>query len=67
MAALGTMANRVAHELRNSLTIVGGFARRLQTKMSDSDPNKSYLKMIVGEVMLLENKVAKIIKLKNEE
>ncbi len=63
LAVLGIMANRVAHELRNSLTVVGGFARRLHDKMPDDDPNKKYLGVIVKEVMVLENKVARIIKI----
>ena len=29
LAAVGEMSNRVAHDLRNSLTVVGGLARRL--------------------------------------
>jgi PAS domain S-box-containing protein len=62
LAAFGKMANRVAHELRNPLTVVGGFARRICEKTSDNDPNKKYLKVIVGEVMALENKVSEITK-----
>jgi len=63
LAVLGVMANRVAHELRNSLTVVGGFSRRLHEKMPDDDPNKKYLGVIVKEVMVLEGKVARIIKI----
>lgn len=66
-AAMGKIANRVAHELRNSLTVIGGFAKRLSKKTSDCDPNKKYLDIIVKEVENLEKKVAKIIKLEPEE
>ena len=66
-AAMGKMANRVAHELRNSLTVIGGFARRLSKRISKDDPNREYLKIIVDEVEKLEKKVAKIIKLEPEE
>jgi PAS domain S-box-containing protein len=62
LAAMGKMADRIAHELRNSLIVVGGFARRVNEKTPDDDPNKKYLRTIVGEVMLLENKVSEIIK-----
>ena len=65
LAALGKMANRVAHELRNSLTVIGGFARRLYEKTSADDPNKPYLKRIFDEVTILEKKVAEIIKVEN--
>ena len=67
LAARGKMANRVAHELRNSLTVVGGFARRLYEKTPDSDPNKKDLRIIVEEVMVLEEKVWNIIKMKDEK
>ena len=66
-AAMGRMANRVAHELRNSLTVIGGFARRLSKKISKDDPNREYLEIIVDEVENLEKKVTKIIKLEPEE
>ena len=66
-AAMGKMANRVAHELRNSLTIIGGFARRLSKRLSEDDPNKEYVDIIVEEVEKLEKKVTKIIRLEPEE
>jgi len=63
LAALGKMSQRVAHELRNSLTVVGGFARRLRERIRQDDPNSEYLEIIVDEVRKLEHKVSKIIKL----
>jgi nitrogen fixation/metabolism regulation signal transduction histidine kinase len=65
LAVLGKMAERVAHDLRNSLTVIGGFARRLHDKASADDPNKPYLKRIFDEVTILEQKVSEIIKLEN--
>ena len=67
LAAAGKMANRVAHELRNPLTVIGGFARRIYEKASDDDPNKKYLKIVLIEVAVLENKVSEIIRIKEEE
>ena len=67
LATLGKMSGRIAHELRNSLTVVGGFARRLHEKITDDDPNKEYLKIIVGEVETLEDKVSRIIRMGEEE
>jgi len=60
LAALGKMANRVAHELRNPLTVVGGFARRINEKAPADDPNKKYLQMIVDKVITMESKVSEI-------
>lgn len=66
LAALGTMANRVAHELRNSITVVGGFARRIYEKTPDNDPNKKYLQMMVDEVKLLERKISEILRIEKD-
>ena len=63
LAALGKMANRVAHELRNPLTVVGGFVRRMEKNTRGDDPNKKYLNIILAEVKVLESKVSEIIKI----
>jgi phosphoserine phosphatase RsbU/P len=67
LATLGKMARRVAHEFRNSLTVVGGFARRLHEKSTVDDPDKEYLRIIVDEVGTLEDRVSKIIKMGEEK
>ncbi len=67
LAALGKMSRRVAHELRNSLTVVGGFARRLHEKITGDDPDKEYLRIIVDEIGTLEDSVSSIIKMGEEE
>ena len=59
------MANRVAHELRNPLTAVGGFARRINEQTTADDPNKRYLQMIVDKVIIMENKVSEITKIQS--
>jgi CheY-like chemotaxis protein len=66
LAALGKMANKVAHELRNPLTVIGGFARRMYDKVSADDPNRKYLDIIVREVEVLEKRVAGVIKIEDE-
>jgi signal transduction histidine kinase len=52
MAALGEVAAKVAHEIRNPLVSVGGFAKRLENKL---DGNlKEYAHIISNEVSRLE-------------
>jgi signal transduction histidine kinase len=52
MAALGEVAAKVAHEIRNPLVSVGGFAKRLEAKL---DGNlKEYAGIISKEVTRLE-------------
>ena len=67
LAALGKMANRVADECRNSLTVVGGFARRLYGKTPDDDLNKKDLGIIVEEVKVLEDKISKIVRIEKKD
>jgi len=63
LATVGEMSKRIAHELRNSLTVVGGLARRLHGKSTENDPNRKYLEIMFEEVKTLEEKVSNLIKL----
>ena len=66
LAALGKMANRVAHELRNPLTAIGGFARRINENAPAGDPNKKYLQVIVENVITIESKVSEITRIQSQ-
>jgi signal transduction histidine kinase len=59
MAALGEVAARVAHEIRNPLVSLGGFARRLEKKLDGS--LKEYADIISKEVSRLESILGEIL------
>lgn len=54
LAALGEMSAKVAHEIRNPLSAVGGFARRILRGLPENDPNAEYAALIVREIRRLE-------------
>ena len=54
LAALGEMAANVAHELKNPLVTIGGFAGRLQKCLAAESREHSYADTIVKEVSRLE-------------
>jgi PAS domain S-box-containing protein len=51
---LGEISARFAHEIRNPLVIVGGFARRLQDSLPENDKHHDIARIIVKEVARLE-------------
>jgi signal transduction histidine kinase len=62
LSAVGEMAARVAHEIRNPLVSIGGYARRLLSRVPDGDSVKGeYLKVICDEVERLEEVVGGVL------
>ena len=59
MAALGEVAAKVAHEIRNPLISLGGFARRLEKKLEGN--LKDYADIISKEVGRLEGILSEIL------
>ena len=54
MAALGALTTNIAHEIRNPLVSIGGFARRLDRNTLDEPHKKKYTETIMKEVSRLE-------------
>jgi PAS domain S-box-containing protein len=54
LTGIGQMAANVAHEIRNPLLAVGGFARQLHEEMDPADPRREYTAIILEEVTRLE-------------
>lgn len=57
LAALGEMAARVAHEVRNPLASIGAFARRVHRDLAPDDPSREYLDIVIREAERLERMV----------
>ncbi|MCK4390104.1 MAG: response regulator [Desulfobacterales bacterium] len=62
--ALKRMMEEVEHELRNPLTSIGGFARRVYDRLPQDDHNKKYMEMIINDVARLENMTKELLELK---
>lgn len=60
LAALGRLSQTVAHEVRNPVTVIGGFARRLQKQMPQEDPTQKILSVILEETERLERIVTDV-------
>jgi signal transduction histidine kinase len=54
MVALGEMSTAIAHEIKNPLTSIGGFARRLDRSLPEESQEKKYSQTIFKEVSRLE-------------
>jgi PAS domain S-box-containing protein len=52
---LGEISAHMAHEIRNPLISVGGFARRLRDALPADDPKRKVAQIIVDEVARLES------------
>lgn len=64
LVALSTMMEGVAHEIRNPLTVIGGFAKKLADMTDSSDPRYFFIEAIVKEVERLEKMIKDIYEFK---
>ncbi|MDD5719602.1 MAG: ATP-binding protein, partial [Candidatus Krumholzibacteria bacterium] len=54
LSVMGETSAIVAHELRNPLVAIGGFARALLRNLEQDDPNRQFAQIITEEVSRLE-------------
>jgi signal transduction histidine kinase len=55
LLVLGQITSQVAHELRNPMTVIGGFAHSILKKMDAGNPDYEYIKIIAKETERMEN------------
>lgn len=61
LAAIGKMAAHVAHEIRNPLVTIGGFARALSRQGQDAGDLRATTAIIADEVLRLERILADVL------
>ena len=66
LAALGRFTANIAHEIRNPLTCVGGFARRLSKTIPGETKGKDYVNIIIAEVTRLEKILKNVLSFSKE-
>ncbi len=54
LIAIGHISAKIAHEIRNPLTVIGGFANLIQRRTRLTMPEKKYVEIIISEVGRLE-------------
>ncbi|MEW6347656.1 MAG: response regulator [Thermodesulfobacteriota bacterium] len=60
LASMGMMVEGIAHEMRNSLTSLGGFTRRVRRLASSMPQLDDYTRIMLGDVGRLEDMVQQI-------
>jgi signal transduction histidine kinase len=66
LKAVGKMATHVAHEIRNPMTAIGGFARTILRSLGDDDPNRAFAQIITDETSRLERILIEVLEYSRE-
>ena len=60
LACMSNLVQGVAHEIRNPITTIGGFARRIKKELGDNRKLEKYVDIILDETARLENIVKRV-------
>jgi two-component system sensor histidine kinase HydH len=60
LAAVGSMASHVSHEIKNPLIAVGGLAQQLKRSPNLTDKDQHKLELIIGEIRRLETMLVEV-------
>ena len=66
LKAIGKMATHVAHEIRNPMAAIGGFARAILRTLNDEDPNRAFAQIIADETTRLERILVEVLEYSRE-
>lgn len=61
MSVIGEITSAVTHELRNPLTIIGGFANMVYRNMDNGSPDAEYLNIIISETQRAESVLTDVL------
>lgn len=65
--ALKKMADRLTDEIRNPLTSIGGFARRMLKSLPEDASNRKYMERVIEDVERLEQMVNRLVKFEPDQ
>lgn len=65
LASIGTLTMTVAHEIRNPLASIKGFAQLIKEDIKKEDPKQTYLDTIIKEVDRLNRVVASLYEIRD--
>jgi hypothetical protein len=60
LASMSNLVQGVAHEIRNPVTTIGGFARRIKKELGDNRKLDQYVNIIIEETARLEHIVKRV-------
>lgn len=61
LVAIGQISAKIAHEIRNPLTVIGGFANLIQRRTKLQMPDQKYVEIIISEVSRLERFLSDVL------
>jgi hypothetical protein len=60
LASISNLVQGIAHEIRNPITTIGGFARRIKKELGENQKFDKYVEIILEETARLENLVKRV-------
>jgi hypothetical protein len=60
LSALGELAAEIVHQIRNPLSVVGGFGRRVARTIEEDDPRSQDMQILLEEVTRMESILERI-------